>query len=88
MLNLIGKQALKLIVVEEQRPAIKAKWCEEQQADAERFFDMVDNLVECAQVANASPLAYAQMQQAKADFVSDVLNCWAKYRLVEEPTKS
>jgi hypothetical protein len=85
VLNLIGKQALKLAVLQEERPAVKDKWCDEQQKDIENFFQAVEDLVSTAQNAGSSPMAYAQLQQAKADFVAQTLECWSRYRMIDDP---
>lgn len=85
MIHQMGRQAIQIAKIKETHHKLKDKWCDEQQDDMERFFTMVEELVEKAVGSTASPMAYQQLQQAKADFVKEFLETCSKYRLVETP---
>ena len=84
MINLMGKQAIEIAKIKDTHYKLKDKWCEEQENDLHRFFQHVEELVESSANSHQSAMAYQQAQQAKADFVNEVLTCWTKYRLVED----
>jgi hypothetical protein len=85
MIKFLGQQAVQLAMVKDTHYKLKDKWCEEQQKDLDKFFEITEGLVENAINSNQSPLSYQILQQAKADFVKEVLETWCKYRLVEFP---
>jgi hypothetical protein len=86
MLNIMGKQAMELKVIKNERPKLKEQWCDEQQRDCNRMFEMVEELITAASVAHHSPMTYQQLQQAKAEFIKEFLDTSANYRMIEDPT--
>lgn len=84
MINMLGRQAMELAKIKDTHYKLKDKWCDEQETDILRFFEMVEELVESAANSHQSAMAYQQAQQAKADFVKEFLQTCSKYRLVED----
>ena len=84
MLDIMGKQALKIKEFELNRPKVKDKFCEEQKCDIEKIFDQVNDLCDIAAVSNNSAMAQQQYQEAKASFIRDFLDMALRYRLLAE----
>lgn len=87
MINMLGKQAMEIAKIKDTHYKLKDKWCEEQEIDISRFFEMIEELVEAATNSHQSAMAYQQAQQSKADFVKEFLQTCSKYRLVEDVEK-
>lgn len=85
MIREMGRQAIAMRKIEDQRPKLKEQWCPEQQRDIERLFEMVEELVEKAVNSQSSPLAYQLLQQGKADFIREFLDTSSKYRMIDDP---
>lgn len=84
MINIIGKQALKLFIAEETSSKVEDKWCEKQQKDIIDVLELVDDLLEKAVNSHSSSLSYQTLQQSKAEFVNYFLNVSAKYRRIQD----
>lgn len=80
MFKLNVRDMVKLKKYEENHVELKEKWCEEQQRDLEKMFDMVEDLIACAVASTNSPQGYAQLQEAKASFIREFMESAAKYR--------
>ena len=87
MIDIMGKQALKIKEFEIRRPQVKDKFCEEQKSDIERIFSQVNELCDIAAVSNTSALAQTQYQEAKAAFIRDFLDMALQYRLLVDDAK-
>jgi len=83
MINVMGKQALKLKIIETERPKVKNLWCEEHQADLERIFEMFDALILVARNSNKSIQSYEQLEEMKIQYSNDLVNIYSKYRVVD-----
>lgn len=88
MINLMGRQAMEIAKIKDTHYKLKDKWCEEQETDITRFFEMIEDLVESASNSHQSAMAYQQAQQSRADFVEEFLKICSKYRLVEDVEKN
>lgn len=82
----MGRQAMEIAKIKDTHYKLKDKWCEEQENDITRFFEMIEELVEKSANTHQSAMAYQQAQQAKSDFVKEFLQTCSKYRLVEDVT--
>lgn len=84
MINAIGKQAIQFKIIETERPKVKTKWCEEQQNDFGRVFQMVEELVAAAANSRSNVMSYEQLEEAKVQFIGELLEIGSKYRLVDD----
>ncbi|NBP16188.1 hypothetical protein EBU95_17680 [bacterium] len=84
MINIIGKQALKLCIAEENTNKVEDKWCENHQKDILDTLERVEDLVEKAINSHSSSLSYQIFQQSKTNFVEYFLNISANYRRIQE----
>lgn len=83
MMTQMAKTSLKLRMFE-QEPKMQEQWCDGQQQDMNRMFQMMDDLVEQAVASTNSPMAYQLLQQAKADFIAEFLETAATYRKIDK----
>ena len=84
MINALGRNALKLKIVQESKVNVKEKWCAEQQQDLERTFESLDELIEMATSSTSSAMAYRQLENRKEEFINEFLETSSKYRLIQE----
>ena len=80
MLQLSVKQFVRLKEYQEQR--IRELWCEQQQEDVQQLIDLMEDVATAAYDARKSAQAYSGLQDAKMNYVTNLLAISERYRAV------
>lgn len=84
MIKQLGAKMIELEKIKDSRPKVKDMWCEEQQHDINRMFELIEDLIESAVCSNTSPMAYQQLQNTKEYFLQEFVQTSLKYRLIDK----
>lgn len=78
------RNIIRIKKLEESAVELEEKWSEAQQADIEKVFQMIEDLIASAVASGSSPHAYVQLQEKKAEFLEEYVNTQARYRKICE----